>query len=96
MLFVHIGHWKICCNHGLHVYVYFVCLCVCVLRYGKEHPHFFIGSLESAMKEVVSSVEDPDQVSMVLLFSPSAEDSNYFIQLRGGSLLLLVERVRVV
>ena len=46
------------------VCIFCVCVCVCVLRYGKEHPHFFVGSLENAMKEVVSNIEDPDQVSI--------------------------------
>ena len=48
------------------MYVLCVCVCVCIFRYGEKHPHFYIGSLENAMKEVVSNIKDPDQVSMVL------------------------------
>jgi hypothetical protein len=35
-------------------------------RYGKKHPHFYVGSLENAMEEVISNMEDPDQVSMII------------------------------
>ena len=39
---------------------------VLFFRYGKKHPHFHVGSLESAIEEVKNSihVEDPDQVSL--------------------------------
>ena len=66
-----------------------VYVCVCILRYDKKHPHFYIGSLENAMKEVVSNIKDPDQVSMVLTAYCSVSSS-----WRGGGGGLTFERFK--
>ena len=44
----------------MHIHIY----SLCSLRYGKKHPHFYIGSLENAVEEVTKGMENPEEVRL--------------------------------
>ena len=71
MMFLPAYNLRKSCNNELNYYITsddsLSCNYNC-FRYGNEHPHFFIGSLEDAVKEVVISLEDPYKVSLVNLY----------------------------